>query len=66
MTSAEKELLSMYLVNQGLQLDTEVLRAKRYWDTRKDLRACTALLDALYRKNAFDKFSHDLCALLHI
>lgn len=66
MTIPEKELLSMYLVNQGLRLDTEVLRAKRLWDTRKDIRACMALLDALYRKNAFDKFSHDLCALLNI
>ena len=66
MTNDEKELLCMYFVNQGLRLDRAFLGAKRSWDTRHDYRACMALLDALQHKTAFDKFSHDLCALLNI
>ena len=66
MSEYEKQLLSMYLVNQGLRLDRELLDAKRIWDTRQTYAACMALLGALQRKKDFDKFQHDLCALLQI
>ena len=66
MSEYEKQLLSMYLVNQGLRLDREFLDAKRLWDTRQTYAACMALLGALQRKQDFDKFQHDLCALLQI
>lgn len=66
MTQDEKELLKMYFVNQGLRLDSEVLSARTLSNTRRDKRGCMALLYSLERKEAFNKFMHDVCALLDI
>ena len=65
MTNDERELLSAYFVNQGLRLDTEVLAARQLLYTTKSKRACTALYDAIQRKEDFNKFQHDVCALLN-
>lgn len=66
MTTEENEMLRQYLVNQALRLESEASEAFSVLCTRKDIGACIVLLGALYRKQTFDKFSHDLCALLHI
>lgn len=66
MTEDEKNMIKMYLINEGLRLHVAVLDCKSTYDTRGTARACMKLLEAVKAKEAFDKFNHDLCALLNI
>lgn len=66
MTASEKHLISMYLVNQGLRLDMELSAARLKFDMEESCPNCYALMLAWDQKKAFDKFQHDLCALLNI
>ena len=66
MDPADKHILDMYLVNQGLRLDMELSAAKLEYSMHEDCKRCMLLLAALERKEQFDKFEHDLCALLNI
>lgn len=66
MTESEKSLLALYLVNQGLQLDMQLSAARLAMDMKMNCVNCMRLTEAEIRKESFDKFQHDLCALLNI
>lgn len=66
MTEEEKNLLGLYLVNQSQRLDIEAAAASEYYLRHRDRRSAERLCEALRAKEAFQKFQHDLCSLLHI
>lgn len=66
MTEEEKTVLKMYLVNQGLRVDGELQEARQDFDQRFSSWSAFRLSLAHERKEVFDKFAVDLCALLHI
>lgn len=66
MTEDEKNMIKMYLINEGLRLDRLVLDCRSTYDTRGTIRSYMKLLAASAAKEEFDKFNHDLCALLNI
>lgn len=66
MTAAEKQILSMYLANEGVRLDMAVDDAQRLFQLQWSRLRLMQLNEAIIRKECFDKFSHDLCALLNI
>lgn len=66
MIEEEKTILKMYLVNQGLRVDQEVIEARADFDQRESTWSAFRLSMAHERKEVFDKFAADLVALLHI
>lgn len=66
MTEDEKNIIKMYLINEGNRLHVELLDCKSTYDARGTTRTLIKLLEAAKAKEAFDKFNHDLCALLNI
>lgn len=59
-------MLKAYLINKGLQLDTEADTARQYLYTNRDAEAAQRLSVALLRKESFDKFCADLFRILKI
>lgn len=66
MTEKEKELLLMYLANQGLRFDADVELAEGLFYLDRSASRALSLFYAYACKKIFDKISHDICALLHI
>ena len=66
MTASEKHILSMYLSSEGIRLDMDVENAQRLFELQRSRFRLVQLNDSILRKECFDKFSHDLCALLNI
>lgn len=66
MTEKEKELIKMYIANQGLRFDSDVefLLGQVYRDRSPSV--CAALLRAINARESFNKFAHDLSALLNL
>lgn len=65
MTPSEKHLLDMYFINQGLRLDMELSAARLAMDMKMNCINCMRLTEAEIRKEDFEKFQHDVCALLN-
>ena len=66
MSPAEKHILSMYLVNESMRLDMAVENAQRLFEMQWTRLRLMQLNEAIIHRECFNKFSHDLCALLNI
>ena len=66
MTDSEKSLILQYLISQQTSLDYDVLETRTNLDNLPIRSRVFAYEEALLRKVTFDKFAHDLCALLNL